>query len=490
MLTALKNWLRKPRPETPGSAELREGRSGPDAPNVNMAAFERAAITSLVGNRYLSQALEAYVYTAIGSDVDPALVPEGALERMKRHPPVYLAERVVTGVIRRMDVYTVTHKDPKIVKETEEWLWPILPRLLSAFARAYAYGSRGVVLNWGFEDLRLDVPSKEGTDTRLKTIKSHAHYVSAHSIRRSDFEHEATNDELDHITYAGERYDSDRAWVLRWDPEDEDDWWGQGARRRAWVDYCADVILGQLEAVYCERSVDNPRVAFAPDDTVTTDQGEEPVAHYVNRLLMTLRGSGAVTFPSDVDASGNELYRLQLLDVPDREKVWETAITRRERRIFMAYLALLGDGAAAAAKTLDGLLKEIVQDLASWVAEVLTEIVEKVHLANYDPKKVKPPEVEPADVGKAKAKQLLVEILRVVGGEKVGRWVDVARTLDRLGISVVDTPEKEDKPPAPPGRPRDMIGDREERREDARTEEGEEDTGAPGPARDEQQEDA
>ena len=448
----------------------------------DLKQFERTA-HSLFLPGSLTSRLDLWVTGVVQDEMDPRLVSFEALEGMGTHPVIYLAERIMTGIIRRKDLYSVTHKDPKIRKETEEWLWPLLPKLLTAYARAYAYGAIPVVFNWGRETLKIEVPSGDEGDTRTKTLKNHTHYVSVHTIRPPEVQIDHTNDVLDSITYLGEDYGSDRARVVQWDSE-FDSFRGQGARRRAWRAYCTSLIIETLEANYLERSVDNPRVAYAPSGTEKINGVDTPIPHYMNQLLASLRGTGSITLPSAFDENGNRLYELQTLELPDREDIWMKAIGRREQRMLISYLAILGtDASAAAAKTVDGLLKEFIQDIAEWVSNDITEILATVHRANYDEDKVPPPELEATDVGKSSAKKILTEVLRMSSGDQINRWLDVNKTLDRLGAPVLEQELEPPEPPAPAGpglKPDDpdMTGDREERREDARTEDGEDDKGS------------
>lgn len=451
---------------------------------VDLNQFTRAnAFLGQIPSRF--GGLSSWVNQVVSYATDPRLVPQIALEAMKSHPVVYLGDRLMTGIIRRPDIYSVTHADPRIVKETEEWLYPLLPSLLQAFARAYAYGAVAVIFDWDESKLKTRVPTGSGIGTRARNIPGHRHYSKAHEVRRDDVEVEVEGDEVVSVTYAGTRYPSSRSDLLLWDDE-FGQLVGQGATRRAWRDYCSAMILDQLESCYLERSVDNPRVAFAPDGEVEIDGEKISVPEYVGRLLAALQGSGSVVFPQSFDSNGNAQYSLETLDIPDREGIWAQAIGRRETRILIAYLGLVGTGdlAAAASKTLDGLLKEFIQDIAVWVASSLNKFVEIVHAKNYDPDKVTPPEIEATDVGKASAKKLLAEVLRIVGSPGVSQWLDVPKALDRLGVPVLDSalePSSAAPPPAaaPPGRPREPAGDREERRDDARTPEGEDATGAP-----------
>ncbi|MEZ6189386.1 MAG: hypothetical protein R3F62_30835 [Planctomycetota bacterium] len=434
-----------------------------------------------------SRQLGAWVSTQIGKDTSPHLVPFSALQAMSTHPIVYLAERTISGVTRRPDLYYVRHPDKRVVKETEEWLWPLLPRVLASAARAYAYGSVPVIFNWGREDLRVQVPGEDGAE-RAETLTGHTHYVSAHELSPEEVTIETQDDRLRAVRVGERAYRADRAHVFRWDAE-FGSWLGQSARRRAWRDYCLSMHVGVLQTQYLERSVDSPRVAFAPAGFQEIDGVQVSNSEHVNELLTALRGSGSVTFPSTRDQNGQRRYDLQSLDLPDRKDVWHQALNRYDGGILKAYLvppSLAGveDLAAAGARVLDGMLREFIQDLAQFAADNLTELVEVVHAANYDPAKVPPPEILAFEVPAA-IRKLYLEVLRLVSAsgreEAPADWVDVPALLDQLGVPLRTSPAPRIQTPrVGPGRPRDMTGERQERRESARTTKGEEATGAKG----------
>jgi len=459
--------------------------SKPEEQEPDLAPFVRAT----QGNRSLvsqySRSLEHWVRTQISRAPDPFSVPLEALRAMGSHPVVYLAEQTITGLIRRPNLYYVSHPDKRVVKETEEWLWPLLPDVLSVAARAFAYGSVPVIFNWGTEDLRIQVPREGTPGVRNRTLKGHVHYVSAHEVWPGAVEVEVENDVLQAIRFEGRRYRADRAHVFRWDPE-FGSWSGQGARRRAWRDYCKSLVVSLLQSRYLERSVDSPRVAWAPPGTQTVDGEEVPNIRHVNQLLMALRGSGAVTFPSTRDAAGNKRYELDVLDLPDRKDVWHQALNRYDGGILKAYLvppslAGIEDLAAAGARVLDGMLREFIQDLATFAANNLTTFVEIVHGKNHDLAKKPAPEVLAYEVPAA-VRKLYLEVLRLIGaassGDAPADWVDVPALLDQLGVPVRTIPSGSvAEPTPPPGRPPDMTGARQERREDQREPEAEPERG-------------
>lgn len=483
---------------------------GPISPVV-MSAFLRAGgagTVSLVTDVF-TLPLQASVLAQLGHGLDGACVSVPALQAMGRHPVIYLAEHTITGILKRPDLYTIDHPDSVVKAAVEAWLWPLLPRLAAAACRAFAYGSVPVRLTIERGDLRIRVLTKDGTKERWRTVAGHTRYVRAQE-RRPDHVDAQVDVENELVSLRdhdrGDELGADAAHVFRWDPE-FDSWAGQGARRRAWRDWCEYLINTMLETLYLERSVDAPRIARSPD-------GETEVngVKYENRQLMEmiaigLRGSGVASLPGKKDAAGNWLFDLGVLNLPERGQEWDRAIGRRAANLFLAYLVapqLAGVDSlpAGAGKTLDGMIREFVENLATWVAvENLQKIVERVHRWNYGAS-VETPTVCITDVGKANAKKTLLDVLGLVNAAGQGEisWrTDVPAALDRLGIPLRDVPpppfDQRVTPPAagapgggpknateaaPPGRPRDPTGQREQRRQDAQTTDGEDATGAEG----------
>ena len=449
----------------------------------DLRPFVRAAERNQSLAARYTQTLETWVQDQINQGVDPNAVNFRTLQSMGSHPVVYLAEQTITGLIRRPNLYYVSHPDKRMVKETEEWLWPLLPTILSVAARAFAYGSVPVIFNWGTEDLRVQVPRDAEPGVRNRTLKEHVHYVSAHEVPPNEVEIDVEDDVLQSVRFEGHVYRADRAHVFRWDPE-FGEWIGQGARRRAWRDYCKSMVVSLLQSRYLERSVDSPRVAWAPPGTQKVEGEEIPNIRHVNQLLMALRGSGAVTFPSTRDAAGNKRYELEVLDLPDRKDVWHQALNRYDGGILKAYLvppslAGLEDLAAAGARILDGMLREFIQDLATFAAVNLSELVAIVHGMNHDPARVPAPEILAYEVPAA-VRKLYLEVLRLIGAasrkEAPADWVDVPALLDQLGVPLRTAAGKGDRQDyTPSGRPPDLTSGQQQRREDARGEESHED---------------
>lgn len=448
----------------------------------------------------LTWRLELQTLAELNHGVDPRGVPVAALQAMRTHPVINLADRTVCGMIRRPDLFSVKHEDPKVVAEVEAWLWPQLDEILAACARSFAYGAVAVVFDVERKDLVFQIPSGEdGAKTRKKTMARHTHFEDTFELH-PDFTTIETepNGRWSAVLVNGVRYDKSRAHLWAWDTE-FGEVVGQGALRRAWRSWCEDQILSLLETKYLERSVDSPRKVRAPAGKGTAEGQEvSPIQHTVS-IAMGLRGGGVAGLPSERDENGNPFYDIENLDLPDRSHVWFRARDRRERAMMIAFLAApslggLDSAADGDAKVLDSMLRDYVEQLATFAAKGLTRIVGLVHAANYDPAVVLPPEVAATDVGKQAAKKMLKELLGLANQQPAGelaRCLDVPTALDRLGAPV-RAPETAPEPPAgptPPKQPgapgaatgpaKDETSGREERRERAKTDAGEEDTGKP-----------
>lgn len=464
----------------------------PDEPEVDLRPYKRTAVVAsqlgVYGRFTLQQELDTIAQ--LGHGLDPRGVPVTALQVMDI-PPVYFAERTISGIVRRPDLFSVRHNDSKLRAEAEAWLWPLLPRLLSAAVRAFAYGVAVVVLDWERKTLRFMVPTKERGKPRLRTVADHTHFAEAFEVHPDEVTFNLDQrGEVESVATPTGTFGRDRIVVWTWDAE-FGAIVGRGARRRAWRDYCERIIVATLRNKYLERSVDSPRIIFAPDGKITVEGVEYERPEYAAQLLMDLRGSGVVGLPSVRETSGERKYEVQPLDLPDRADVWEQALNRCDGNVMLAYLVTssLGGGmdeaGGAATKQLDGQLRDHIEALADWIAGGISRVLDLVHRANYDVNKVAPPDCVATDVGKAAARKMLETVLGLANAAARGEialTTDVPAALDKLGVPLREPPldpfaQPDPSAAAPPGPDRDPEGEREERREDGRSEEAEDDTG-------------
>lgn len=470
---------------------------------VSLVPFKRAnaRLARLSGTRLCAQ-FELHALAQVGYGLDPRAVPVQALQVMGATcPGLYLAEQTIGGIVRRSDLFSV-RGEPKLVAETEAWLWPLLPRLLAGAVRGFSYGSVACVLDWERRTLRVDVPQSDGQDgkTRSKTLVDHTHYRKVFEVHPDSTTFGLDQQgEISSVDVLGFSYDASRAAPWIWDPE-FGEVNGQGARQRSWISYCTYLIVRVLRDKFLERSVDSPRIAWTPEGKVTVDGVVKEIPDHVVDLLIELQGSGAAGLPSVRDNSGNKKYDVQTLDLPDRSQVWADALDRCEGEVYKAYLVppamagALDDASGAGSRALDGMLREFIENLAGFAAAGLTRLVQIVHAKNYDPDKVEAPTVVATDVGKAAARKTYLEVLRLANAAargEISARADLPRLLDLVGIPLREAPfdpfEEPDPSGEEPGRPQDPHGARQDRRDDATTDSGQEDTGGQTPDRQDQQ---
>lgn len=461
-------------------------------PTVTGDDFEEANFLASIAaskDRGALYSLERWVDHQVTAKTRADLVPNWTLRQMGSHPIVYLGEYSITGLARRPNLFHVATDDEQARAETEAWLWPLLPSLVSQIVRAYVYGSSPIVFDWRVQDLAFEAPTAGGKGNgkptmRQRTRKGFAQIVASHDLWLDEV-HVVSQDgrTFEGLEHGNRRYPVGRSMLAIWDRQ-FGSWLGESARRRASSAWLKSLVFEVMQARYLERSVDAPRVIYAPDGTIKDAAGNQVSnAAFVRRVFASLRNGGVASLPFDADQNGNQRYKIELLNLPDRSDVWEHALSRFDAQILTAYLVppgiagvqdVLSGGAARVTENLFGAFLEM---LLEFVAAELTQIVGWVWEANN---KGTPPDILPNRLPD-RVQKLYLEVLKLVGGEKVGARVDVNALLGQLDVAIQATPDEPatgDAPARPPGRPRDATGDRERRREDSPTPEGREDTGA------------
>lgn len=457
------------------------------------------------GERRSIDALSRWVCSEVDGQLakwDPARLPFWALRRMDYDPVVYLAEAALTSLVRKPDLYHVTHPlgDRKLIAETEEWLWKLMRGgLLDVLARSFVYGAIPYVFDWGQGDLIVRMPPKpskggEPGKPRKRTVPNYIRITAAHELRPDQVQaiDGAAADELGGLVdlETGRVYDAGQSRVAIWDRQ-FGEWGGQGARRRAWRPWAKGQIFSLLLARFLERAVHVPLIIHAPGETVRPEGAEEdiPMGDFIAQQLEALMGGGSMTLPSDRE-DGEKKFEVSPLTLPDRAGTFETSIDRFDAEVFASYLVppamavVLEEaaGGGASSRVLQHLFASFVEWVAQTIARELTGAVEAVHLMNEPDSSVPPCEVAPSELPAAVSKLYIDLLTRVGDSARLGERVDVNQMLDQLGVPrLPGAPEGGAAAPdaPPPGRPPERTGAREERREDARTEPGEEDTGAP-----------
>lgn len=428
----------------------------------------------------------------VQADTRPDELPFEVLEAMGWHPTIYLGEMLVSWPARDPDLFFVEHKDEEVKSEVEAWLRPLLPSLLPMIARAFFLGVSPLVAEWGQEDLILQ--SESG---RKRTLRRHTHYVRVNDLWPNDVQlelHAKNRRRLIGIRFAGRLYRAgNEAFVPVWDQQFG--WWqGKGSRRRCYRPWFDSMAQSVWKNRYLERSVDPPRIGYAPKGKITVNGTEIQTTSLLARAIMALRNGGATVLPGDFDPEANErIWGIDFLNLPDRSEVWHRALSREDAQMLVATLvpptaAGLEGETFAGGRVAAGLLTEVIQLLANFVACELTKIIRPPHLVAHGLK-------VPAPVVKANAvpqamRKLLLDVFRVVADVprmvEDGKEVTLAEMvddslIDQLGLKKIPASKaaREKKEPAapPPGREREATSDREERRDSAREPEGEDAVG-------------
>lgn len=454
---------------------------------------EFARSTWDLGGLSPSQFLSLAALGAAGPHLRPDQVGCDVLDAMTYDPTLYNCIRIATAPAQDQELYYWKHDDPRYVAEAEAWSRPILPYLLPPAARAYAYGSVPVILDWDVSDLQTVVKDEKGP--RNRNLPNHVHYSSVHEVWPADATIRVQADRLISVSYGGSEYGGEgadslgsvRAFVAVWDMS-FGRWCGNAALRRAYHDWFTGSLVRLWRARYLERSVDVPRVGFAPAGDIKIGGQTLQATALLRSILMSLRNGSTVVLPSTMDGQGKNLWSVQPMDLPDRSDVWQKAIDHYD--LMKARACLIPQDMTQD----DGQLHDVVQDVANFCAQFVTRVASVVHRMRYGDS-VPPPILVANDVPKFK-KRILKDVLarvadakqRLANGKEytLGELVH-PEILDQLGVRARTVEEAAHEPDAgapqqdttqQPGRPMQQSGERQQRRDQAQTDQAQNDTGA------------
>jgi hypothetical protein len=221
-----------------------------------------------------------------------------------------------------------------------------------------------------------------------------------------------------------------------------------------------------------------------------------PATQILSDALMGLKSGGACVIPSQFE-NGQSLWDIDRLDLGDRSSAFASAHERLDSQKLLACLVPpssvgLSDANFSGARIPAQQFVEQVQAVCNFIASEVQKVVEEVHRVNYD-ESIPAPEVLAYEIPAAKKKLLLEVFKSVVNTPRTQADGRVTTLADVVSEDIVDQlgiprRELEEAPavapaaqaPAAGGRPSEPTGAREERRENARTTEGEAATGAQG----------
>ncbi len=472
----------------------KDGSSGPP----DLSEFERA--TWGLGSMSLTQVAQFAAFgMGVRQDMDPRLIPPEVLELLDYDTTFAIGNAAITAPALDPELYYVRGSD-RDVAETEAWLRPILPQLLACFVRAFSYGAIPVVLDWKVEPLSFEIPDApkdpQPVALRRKNLDGHAHYDFVHEIWPSDATPEVRNDRLLALLYGGKRYggqDLDdpseiRAFVATWDKA-----FGRlagcGSRHRAFGPWWRKGTGELWNGRFLERSVDLPRVGYAPEGDVTVNGTKISATKILRAAVLSLRNGSALILPSTYSATGEPLWKVDVLKTTEgAAQAFDKSLDRNDVQILEASFVPRG----GVDKATEEQISDSAQRICDFAAERVTEVVRVVDRMRNG-KRADAPRLLANDVPKRKRK-ILLEIFGKVA-EAVHETSDGKRykmselvhpeILSQLGVrtrsieEAARAPRPGDEGPAPgaPGRPSSPTGDRDQRRDDSKTIDGESDTG-------------
>lgn len=473
----------------------------PDVPQPDRSGFQRSGFGGSVGAAEMLL-LASHVSGRIGEHTDPEAVPWAVLDAMGYDPWVFLGEQLFAAPIRDQTLYYVQHDDPRVAAEAEAWLFR--PAFCSALLRyvtgAFSLGLSVWVCDWAVEDLTIQARTRTG-GTRARTLREHQHYVAAHEIHPGEVDElRAESDRLVSVRYGSQTFRADRAFAHVWG-ERFGRWQGSSSRRRAWRAYYKSEFVDTWQGRWLERGVDPPRIAYAPDGRIELNGETLLATDVMAAAIKALRGGGVAVLPAKADNAGNQLWSVKAMELPDVSDVWHKALDQcAVAKLVASFVppssAGLDTASMAGARIPQDMLVEQLEYGAQSTADQLSAVLAVVHRVNHGTASP-PPIVCAREIPRTKVKRLM-DVLRAVvntprgiaGSDlqrRIADSVDVS-ILDELGIprraedEVVGTPAGGGG--GPPGRPREELGDRAERRENARTEAGEDAVGAEGEGED------
>lgn len=484
----------------------KDGSAGPP----DLSEFERASWG--MGGMSLTQVAQFAAFGAgVRQDMDPRLIPPEVLELLDYDTTFAIGNAMITAPALDPELYYIRGSD-RDKAETEAWLRPILPHLLACFVRAFSYGAIPVVLDWAVDTLSFEVPDaprspKPGdqpTGLRRKNLPGFYRYERVHELWPSDVTPEVKNDRLLALIYGGKRYggqDLDdpseiRAFVATWDKA-FGKLAGCGSRHRAfgpwWRKGQADLWNGR----FLERGVDLPRVGYAPEGKVKVNGQDVDATKILRAAILSLRNGSALVLPSTYNAGNEPLWKVDVLKTTEgAAEAFDKSLDRYDAQILEASFCPKG----GVDKATEEQVSDSAQRICDFAAERVSDVIAVVDRIRNG-RRADCPRALANDVPKRKRKLLLEVFGHVKDAVHETRDGKRFKMSERVGVEIIAqlglpmrSEEEAARAPRPgdgatsgdPGRPTSPTGERDQRREDSPTIEGEGDTGGKDVEREEQ----
>lgn len=231
--------------------------------------------------------------------------------------------------------YVVEGADPRIEAFHQRWIDALLPQLLRSATNAIWYGWQPYVLDWTVDADGMLVPFK-------------AHDLDPFAAEALESE-EAK--EFVGLRFEGRDYALDRAFKLTWEGH-YGNHYGEPQALTVYPYWWAWSVLLTQTMRYYERSVDPVRIAFvrnvqAPTgeiDSTTNKPVYVDLSRLVAEALDVAAGGDSVSVPM---GEGEELVKLDQLELPDRADTFLKMLAYLEQKQFLGTLSLPGLGVSS-----------------------------------------------------------------------------------------------------------------------------------------------
>lgn len=230
--------------------------------------------------------------------------------------------------------YVVEGATPEIEKFHQQWIDRVMPQILKRAANAIWYGWQPYVIDWGVDEAGKLLPSK---------------FNDVDPFTTQALEHEDTK-AFAGLAAEGHRFGVERSFKLTWEGN-YNNHYGEGQALTCYPYWWAHSVMLVWCLRYYERSVDPVRIAFAKNVSVPTGQIDgngEPVhvdlTELVAEALDLASGGDSAAVP--VGEEGEELVKLETLEMPDRSDTFLKMLAYLEQKQLTATLGMPGLGIA------------------------------------------------------------------------------------------------------------------------------------------------
>lgn len=278
--------------------------------------------------------------------------------------------------------YVVEGSTPEVEKFHQTWIDKVMPQILQRAANAIWFGWQPFIIDWAVDEQGNILPHKFNDVDPFNTQAIEAEDTKAFAGLRTE----------------GATFGLDRSFKLTWEGH-YNNHYGEGQALTCYSWWWASSVMTVWMLRYYERSVDPVRIAFAKNISVPTGQLDNlgnpihvDLTELVAEMLDAAQGGASAAVP--VGEDGEELVKIETLEMPDRSDTFLKAISYLEQKQLLATLGMPGIGISGAVGEISGgdarvaekLQLRVLEHASNMPIEALNEyLIAMVHKANKLP---------------------------------------------------------------------------------------------------------